>query len=64
MAIVYAALGDIDLAFEWLHKSIQLREEALSSVLVDPKLDSLRRDPRMEEVIRAVGLTTNSMADS
>ena len=61
IALVYAALGDADSAFEWLRRSIVLREEALSSILVDPKLDNLRSDPRMEEVVHAVGLSEKSI---
>ena len=56
MALVYVALEDIESAFDWLEKSYERREPALSSLLVDPKLDPIRNDPRMNVLIGKIGL--------
>ncbi|HLG41097.1 MAG TPA: tetratricopeptide repeat protein, partial [Chitinophagaceae bacterium] len=59
MALIFAALGEIDKAFEWLDKSIEWHEESLCSLKIDPKLDSLRSDPRFEVLLNKVGLGNN-----
>jgi TolB-like protein len=56
MALAYTALGNFDLAFDWLGRSIAAHEDSMCTVLVDPKLDPLRSDPRFAEVLRKVGL--------
>ncbi|MEO5907503.1 MAG: hypothetical protein ABIQ11_12305, partial [Saprospiraceae bacterium] len=57
MGLIYAALGDKDLAFEWLGKSCDKRESGLCSLKLDPKLDGLRDDPRFQKLIDCVGLS-------
>ncbi len=56
VALVYAALGDVDKSFEWLDKSFRMHEESLCSIKVDPKLDGLRSDPRFNEFLQKVRL--------
>ena len=56
IALVYAALGEIDLAFTWLERAYDRRAESLSSMKTDPKLDSLRDDPRFAELLKRTGL--------
>jgi TolB-like protein/predicted Zn-dependent protease len=56
MALAYTALGNFDLAFDWLGRSIAAHEDSMCTVMVDPKLDPLRSDPRFAEVLRKVGL--------
>ena len=55
-AIIHAALGHKDEAFEWLEKSYDARSEALVWLKVDPRLDTLRSDPRFIDLQRRVGL--------
>jgi adenylate cyclase len=62
IAVVYAAMNDIDKAIAYLQKSLEMHEEALSSLLVDPKLDNLRGDPRLDEIIQAIGLAPKTLA--
>ena len=45
-AIVYAALGERDSAFEWLARAADEGYGQLVYVNVDPELDALRTDPR------------------
>lgn len=56
IALVYAALGEPDVAFEWLDKSFDAHEESLLSIKVDPKFDSIRNDPRLPELLRRMKL--------
>ncbi len=56
IALVYAALGEIDPAFTWLERAFERRAEALCSTKVDPKLDRLRGDPRFAELLKRIGL--------
>ena len=55
IALVYAALGEKDLAFEWLEKALVVRSEHLSWIKVDPRVDLLRSDPRFAALVRRVG---------
>lgn len=56
MALVHAALGETDAAFEYLDKSFTAREESLLSIKVDPKLDPIRGDSRLPELLRRMKL--------
>jgi len=56
VALVYAALGEKDEAFEWLEKSYQKHEESLCSMGIDPKFDSIRDDQRFKKILKKVGL--------
>ncbi|MCA1623904.1 MAG: protein kinase, partial [Acidobacteria bacterium] len=51
-----AQAGNKDKAFEYLEKSYQRREMWMAYLQVDPRLDSLRGDPRFDELVRRVGL--------
>jgi tetratricopeptide (TPR) repeat protein len=55
VATVYAALGDKNQAFRLLDKAYDDRCEDLLLLLVDPRVDSLRSDPRFRELLRRVG---------
>ena len=56
LALVYAALGENDTAFTYLEKSYEWHEEALLSLKVDPKVDSLRSDPRFIALLKKIGI--------
>jgi TolB-like protein/Tfp pilus assembly protein PilF len=56
LALVYTALGEIDLAFEHLEKSYERHEESILTLKVDPKLDPLRSDPRFTVLLRKIGI--------
>jgi tetratricopeptide (TPR) repeat protein len=56
VALVYAALGDADLSFAWFERAYVLRAESLGTLPIDPKIDVLRKDTRLEDLIRRVGL--------
>ncbi|MDQ3687717.1 MAG: tetratricopeptide repeat-containing serine/threonine-protein kinase [Acidobacteriota bacterium] len=52
----HAMLGDKDKAFEYLEKSYQRRELWITYLQVHWRFDSLRDDPRFDELVRRVGL--------
>src|SRR5262249_18925308 len=56
LALVYAALGENDLAFKHLEESYERREEAILSLKVDPKVDPLRADPRFTALLKKIGI--------
>jgi TolB-like protein/tetratricopeptide (TPR) repeat protein len=56
IAVIYAALGDGDSAFEWLYKATEQHDFQLVSLKVDPTLDCLRSDSRFAGLVRRVGL--------
>ena len=55
-AVLYAKVGNKDKAFECLEKSYQRRESWMSLLKVEPGLDSVRDDPRFDELVKRVGL--------
>jgi len=57
IAEVYAGLGESDRAFEWLNKAYEQRDYQLTWLKLDPMVDSLRADPRFQDLLRRVGFT-------
>jgi len=55
IALIYGALGEKGLAFEWLEKAYEVRSDLLIWLKVDPRLDSLRSDSRLTDLMRRVG---------
>ena len=57
IAVIYVGLGDKDHAFDWLDKAYAERSSWMSWLKVDPRLDSLRSDPRFDALVRKVGFS-------
>ena len=53
----YAALGEKDLALEWLQKAYEERDDWIAWIKVDPIIDGLRADPRFAALLKRVGLS-------
>ena len=53
-AFYNAQAGNKDKAFEYLEKSYQRREMWMAYLQVDPRLDSLRGDPRFDALVKRV----------
>ena len=51
----YALLGDKDLAFKWLNRAVKLGNQNKPHFERDKSLDSLRNDPRFDELMVKVG---------
>ncbi|MBA4125159.1 MAG: protein kinase [Acidobacteria bacterium] len=52
----YALSGDKEQAFEYLNKAFEKHQSQMIGLNVEPALDSLRGDPRFDELVRRVGL--------
>jgi tetratricopeptide (TPR) repeat protein len=51
-------LGRRDEAFAWLDRAVEDRDFWLVMLGVDPAADALRGDPRLDEVMRRIGIPT------
>lgn len=56
MALYYSQLGRPDRAFEFLHRAIDTRVPLVSYIMVDPRIDNLRGDPRFNTVLARLKL--------
>jgi tetratricopeptide (TPR) repeat protein len=52
----YIAVGDKEQALVWLEKAYAQHSNALTTIKVEPGYDSLRNDPRFQDLLRRVGL--------
>jgi tetratricopeptide (TPR) repeat protein len=50
-AVIYAQLGENDNAFDALAKAIELKDDNLGELPVDPDLENLHSDPRFQELL-------------
>jgi tetratricopeptide (TPR) repeat protein len=57
IATVYVGLGDKDKAFEWLEKDFAIRNGKLAEIRWQVQFESLRDDPRFQDLLRRMGLT-------
>jgi hypothetical protein len=51
-------LGDYDRAFAWLDRGIDERSSVLVGLLVNPRYEPVRSDPRFQRLVKRVGLGT------
>lgn len=58
LALLYAALGDKEAAFQWLERAYSAHDSQLQHIKVDPRCDSLRSDPRFAALLRRMKLTS------
>jgi hypothetical protein len=56
LARIGVGLGDKDQAFFWLEKAYQDRSNYMAYLKVFPADDSLRSDPRLDNLLRRMGL--------
>ena len=56
IASIHLALGDKKSAFEFLEKAFNERSFHITYLKIRPEFDSVRNDPRFEDLIRKVGL--------
>jgi len=56
LGLMRIALGDIDVAFDWLRQSCDIREPRLMGIGSHPGVDPIRQDPRFPELLACVGL--------
>lgn len=58
MAVIFAALGEIDEAFAWLERAFEERSPWIGYLRVDPRNEPLRSDPRFEALLERAHLVT------
>lgn len=56
LACLNAKIGKTDRALEYLEKAYQERSFQIAILKVEPQLDSLRSDPRFDDLVRRAGL--------
>ena len=56
LALLCAALGETDDAFDWLERAYDGHNNWLPFLRIDPCIDPLRGDPRLDDLIKRVGL--------
>src|SRR5213595_1601386 len=56
IALVYIALDERDKAFTWLEKAYEQHSPMMLWLKEDRRFDSIRQEPRFQELMRRVGL--------
>jgi serine/threonine protein kinase/TolB-like protein len=56
LAMVHVGLGEKEKAWEWLERGYEERDPLLTFIVVEPKWDPLRSDPRYADLLRRIGL--------
>jgi len=56
IAAIYSALGEGDLAFQWLERAYESRDMYIFYLKVDPVFDNIRSDPRFEAMLKKINL--------
>ncbi len=56
VGLVHSAMNNTDKAFEWFELAVHQKDEFLSLLKVDPRLDNLRTDNRYNDLLKRVGL--------
>ena len=56
-AYLYAMLNEKDLALTALDKAVEERDPGVTGLQVDPIFDSIRSDPRFQQLVHRVGLS-------
>jgi hypothetical protein len=57
IAIIHTALDEIDSALEHLERALEEHDDHLPYLKVNPRVDSLRDEPRFKAVLKRMGLT-------
>ena len=53
---LYAELGNLDLAFEWLERAYESHDTGLLALRVMPLYEGLRSDPRYQQMLHRLGI--------
>lgn len=56
LALVHIGLGDHDQALQLLEKGFEIRQDAMASLKVNPRLDPLREYPRFQDLLQKLRL--------
>jgi len=58
VALVYAGLGETENALDWLERAVDARSGSVRYLEVEPRLATLRSEPRFRKLLERVGLPT------
>jgi hypothetical protein len=58
VAAGYARLGEKEQAFEWLEKAFAEHDNEITYLKVDTSFDSLKSEPRFQDLLQRVGLSS------
>ncbi len=64
IAAIYVGLGENNEAFSWLEKGYQVRDTWMVFLGMLPQFESLRGDPRFDDLLRRVGLPLPTLRSS
>jgi serine/threonine-protein kinase len=56
LALGYAGIGDVNRAFPWLQRAVDMSSVLTMGALMWPDYESLRGDPRFQPILRQIGL--------
>jgi hypothetical protein len=56
LGYLYARLNDADKAFAWLNRALDTQPDRMLWLKVDPRLESLRSDPRFAALLARLDL--------
>jgi hypothetical protein len=56
MALVYLGTGEQAKALEWLNKAILTHNDYVTQLKLDPRIDPLRSNPRLQQLVQRIGL--------
>ena len=59
-ALIHGGLGNMDEAFRWMDRAVEQRDAFLTILVVSPTFDELRGDPRFNELVRRIGIESES----
>jgi Flp pilus assembly protein TadD len=62
IAIIYAGLGEVQAALDWLEKAYEARDVRLTFLAVEPKWATMRSDPRFQALLGRLRLPLNAAA--
>jgi TolB-like protein/Flp pilus assembly protein TadD len=57
IGVGHAYLGNLDQCFGWLERAVEAHLVPFQSVRLDPRLESVRRDPRFSQLLKKMNLT-------
>jgi serine/threonine-protein kinase len=56
MAMIYGRMGEKETALRWLEQAFRDRTRSMAYIKVEPQFDSLRSDPRFQDIVKKMGL--------
>jgi tetratricopeptide (TPR) repeat protein len=55
VALIYLSMRNQQKTFEWLNKAILTHNDDVTQIKVDPRIDPLRSNPRLQQLVERLG---------